>query len=135
MNVVDVIPAVIGKFTVAGSPAAIPLLREQRTFTAELTEAGIVVDNLGAQPFLPWAAFQEAVCVMIRLGGRAKRGDAMNNRLGDPALSVDSVEGHIAHVVYGKELGDAVLRRITPVACLLIWAGVCRAAPGELVLL
>ena len=47
---------------------------------------------------------------------------------------MDSVEGHIAHVVYGKQLGDRVLRRIAPVSGILIWAGICESAPGELVL-
>ena len=41
---------------------------------AELVEGGISVDNLGTQPFLPWAVFQEAICVLIRSGGRARRG-------------------------------------------------------------
>ena len=135
MDVISAINGVKRKFAIAGSPAQIPLLRGHRTFTAELTDKGITVDNLSTQPFLPWAVFQEAICVQIRCGGRAKRGDAMNHKLGEPQLSLDSIEGHIAYVVYGKQVGDTVLRRITPVACILIWAGVCKAAPGELMLL
>jgi len=135
MDIISAINGVKRKFAIAGSPAQIPLLRGHRTFTAELTDKGIKVDNLGTQPFLPWAVFQEASCVLIRCGGRAKRGDAMNHKLGEPQLSLDSIEGHIAYVVYGKQVGDTVFRRITPVACILIWAEVCKAAPGELMLL
>ena len=135
MTVITVIDIIRGKLAAAGGAAEIPLLHGQRMFTAELTDAGVFVGNLGTQPFLPWAVFQEAVCVMIRAGGSAKRGDAMNHKLGDPALSLDSVEGHIARVVYGKQFGDTIFRRITPVACILIWSGVCRAVPGELILL
>ena len=58
----------------------------------------------------------------------------MDYRLGDPGLPLDCVEGHIAHVIYGKRRGDSVFRRITPIACILIWAGVCEHARGELVL-
>jgi hypothetical protein len=134
MNVIQAVEDIKLKFVEAGSPAEIPLLKGGGSFVAELTEGGIRVSNLRNEPFLPWVVFQEAVCVLIRNNGRAMRGDAMNWRLGDERLPPDSVEGHIAHVVYGKRPGDAVFRRITPVACILIWAGICDAAPGELVL-
>jgi hypothetical protein len=133
MDVIHAVEAIKRKFTETGSPTKIPLLRGG-SFTAELTDEGVIVDNLGAQPFLPWAAFQEAICVLIRNGGRAKRGVAMESKLGEPSLPMDSVEGHVALVVYGKRGGDTVFRRITPIACILIWAGICEAAPNELVL-
>lgn len=123
------------KFSESTCPVEIPLLRGNRSFSAELVDGGIEVSNLGSQPFLPWEVFQEALCVLIRSGGRAKRGDAMNHRLGDPQLSLDSIEGHIAHIAYGKKPGDSVFRRITPIVCVLVWSGVCEAAPGEVVLL
>ena len=63
------------------------------------------------------------------------RGNAMNARVGDEDLSLHSIEGHIAHVVYGKQIGVTVFRRITPIAGILVWAGVCEAKPGELILL
>jgi hypothetical protein len=122
------------KFAESHDTAQIPLLKGGY-FTAKVTAEGIRVDNLGTQPLLPWAVFQEAVCVLMRNGGRAERGDAMGPKLGDEGLSEDSIEGHIASVVYGKRPGDSVFRRITPIACILVWAGVCRAEPGELVLL
>jgi len=126
--------AIKRKFAQSGSPARVPLLRGRRGFIAELVEGGVGVDNLPTQPFLPWAVFQETVRLLVRKGGRAKRGDAMGPRLGDVRLPMDSVEGHVARVVYGKRRGDSVFRRITPIACILIWAGVCEAAPGELIL-
>lgn len=58
----------------------------------------------------------------------------MNFKLGEAGLPLDSIEGHIARVVYGKQGGDSVFRFITPIACLLIWAGLCKAEPRELVL-
>jgi hypothetical protein len=68
-------------------------------------------------------------------GGRAQRGNAMNYKLGESGFPLDSIVGHIASIVYGSREGDSVLRRITPIACFLTWAGVCKAAPGELVLI
>ncbi|MFC2026325.1 hypothetical protein ACFLUC_03935 [Chloroflexota bacterium] len=131
----EVVTAIRSKFSVTGSPAKVPYIGRTGSFTAELTGTGIRVDNLGTQPFLPWAVFQEAINVIIRNGSRAERGNAMNYKLGESGLPLDSIEGHIAQVVYGKSEGDSVFRRITPIACILIWAGVCKAEPGELVLI
>lgn len=134
MDGITVVKAIKNRFRETGSPANIPLQKGGGTFLAELRSDGVLVNNLGNQSFLPWLVFQEAICVLIRNGGRAARGNAMNAKLGDEALPLDSIEGHIAQVVYGKNIGESVFRRITPIAGILIWAGVCRTAPGELVL-
>lgn len=105
------------------------------SFKANLINGGIEVDNLGTQGFLHWTVFREAVCVMQRHVGRARIGDASNARLGDPVLPLNSIEGHIAHVVYGRGLGDPVFARAIPVAAILIWAGVCRKEGDFVVLL
>lgn len=130
----DIVQRIRNKFNVTESPATIPLLKGS-TFSAKLVDGGVEVDNLGAQPFLSWSVFQEAVCVMSQGDGSAKRGGAMTSRLGDPKLSLDSIEGHIARVVYGKQIGDTVFRRITPIACILVWAEICESKPNELILL
>jgi len=71
----DVVTAIRSKFAETGSPAKVPYIRGTGAFSAELTGTGIKVDNLGTQPFLPWAVFQEAIYVLIRNGGRAERGN------------------------------------------------------------
>ena len=134
LRVIDVVPEIKQKFLDQGGQAILPLQRGSY-FSAKLAEGGIEVDNLGNQPYLLWCAFQEAVCVLIRNQEVAKRGDAMNSRLGDEELLLDSIEGHIAWVVYGKQVSDSVFRRITPIACILKWAGICKSEPGKLILL
>ena len=37
-------------------------------------------------------------------------------------LPLDFVEGLIAHTIYGKEPGDSVFRRVSPVSANLTWA-------------
>ena len=133
MDIIVAIEIIRQKLEEAGGTVQIPKLKEG-DFTAKLVNGGVEVDNLGNQPFLPWPVFQEALCLLIRNEGRAERGDAMNARLGDSNLSLDTIEGHIAQVVYGKRLGDSVFRRITPISCILIWAGLCEAEPNELLL-
>ncbi len=109
------------------------------TFRATLTDQGVMVSNLGNQPFLPIEVFNAVEELLNRSPNRqAVRGMVMKNkvsiRLGDPELPLDSVEGCIAKNVYEKITGESVFRRITPVACLLVWAGVCRNANGVLIL-
>lgn len=111
----------------------IPLLKGGQHFVASVTEEGINVSNLGNQPLLPWEVFIETINLLERKGGKAERGN-YTAKLGKDNLPLDSVEGHIAHVVYGKKIGDSVFRRITPVACILIWAGLCYHNAGHLVL-
>ncbi len=132
-NVSNVVGAIRCKFAESGNLTDIPNLRGG-TFKAKLAEEGIEVDNLGSQPFLPWAAFQAAVSILIKNGGRAKRGNAMGSRLGEPDVQINSVEGYVTQMVYGKRVGETVFRRITPIASILIWAGICEHAPNELVL-
>lgn len=129
----DAVEAIKAKFAEEGSPAAVPFLK-RGSFEAKLSWRGVRVSNLGTQPLLPWQVFEETCALLVRSGGSALRGNAMNCRLGDPGLPLDSVEGHIAHMVYEKRKGASIFRRIVPIACILIWAGVCEAAPGKLVL-
>ena len=75
-------------------------------------KGGINVDNLGIQPFLPWEVFQEANCVLLRSVGVEKRRDAMANKLSELGLSLGSIKGNIARVVYGKKPGDTIFRRV-----------------------
>jgi hypothetical protein len=122
-----------GKFKEIGRVVSIPK-QKGGSFSVELAEDGVNVDNLGSQPFLPWVVFEEAVWVMRLNGGRAQFGKAMSVRLGEPDLPYDSIEGHIASQVYGKRHGDSVFRRIVPISNILIWSGICKTVTGELIL-
>jgi hypothetical protein len=135
MGALEAIDLIKKRFAETGNTAQIPMAKGGRAFSARISADGIYVDNLGAQPFLPWAVFTETIFLLESDNGRVKKGNAMQFRLGEPGLSADSLEGHIAHKVYQKELGDSVFRRITPIAGILIWAGICTSEPGELILL
>ena len=123
------------KFSETGSNTINIPKQRGGSFKATITENGIEVNNLGAQPFLPWRVFEEAVTLMDMNGGKASLGKAMSARLGQPDLPFDSIEGHIASQVYERKAEDWVFRRIVPVSNILIWAGICKAARGGLILL
>jgi endonuclease III len=130
---ISAIQAIKLRFGTVSRRIEIPLQKSQ-SFVASMTVAGVIVDDLGSQSLLPWIVFEEVVNILNIKGGHAKRGDAMNSRLGDEGLPLDSIEGHIAHVVYGKQIGDSVFRRISPIAAILVWAGICEDEPGELII-
>jgi hypothetical protein len=101
--------------------------------TADNYVIGVNVDNLGNQPFLSIDVFVAVISLLNLSPNRmAEKGSAMNGTLGSDELPVDSVEGHVAKVVYGVEVGGVVFRRITPIVNILIVAGVCENDPGSL---
>jgi len=105
-------------------------------FTAELANGydGINVTNLGNQPFLSWDVFRVAIELLNKLGGTAIRGNAMNYRLGEQGLPLNSVEGYIANKIYRKNEGDSVFKRISPVANILVHVDICRHGNRVLIL-
>ena len=105
------------------------------TFKARATEAGVHVDCLGSSAVIDWRVFDEVENLLETSPSRsAIRGSAMNARLGDKNLPLDSVEGQIT-IFYGRKVGQTVFRRISPVSNLLVWAGVCKHSRGSLILL
>ena len=133
MDIISGIQIIKQKLERTGGEADIPKLKGGY-FKAKIVEGGIEVDNLGNSPFLSWAVFQEAICLLIRNNGHATRGDAMAAKLGDPELTTDTIEGHVAQVVYGKQIGESIFRRITPISCILAWAGLCEHENGALII-
>ena len=103
-------------------------------FSARETTEGIMVDNLGFYPFLPWTVFVEVINFLIGRNGRAEKGFSMSARLGDEGLSLETVEGHLAHVIYDKKEREIVFRRVSSISAILVWAGVCNATTEELIL-
>ena len=94
---------------------------------------GVDVSNLGNSPFLPIEAFAVVISLLsLCHDKKADKGKAMNFKLGDEGLRIDSIEGHIASVIYGKTNGESVFRRITPISRILELAGVCENGRGYL---
>lgn len=92
---------------------------------------GVDVSNLRSYSFIPIEVFAVTLSLLYLCENHiAKNGNAMKGKLGDPDLPLNSVEGHIASVMYGKKNGDSVFRRITPVSKILEWAGVCEIGKG-----
>ena len=130
---IRVINRLMVSFQALGRVMIIPMQNED-TFSAVMVDGGVIVSNLGNQPFLPWEVFTETVSLLIREGGSADKGNVMGHRFGSDELPVNSVEGHVARAVFGKRNGDSVFRRISPIANILVWSGICVNEPGKLAL-
>ncbi len=130
-----VITKIKNQFDKKGNPAKIPLMNGKNFFEARFEEDGIYVDNLKNQPFLSWKTFSEAINCLKENGGQVKKGNAINSRLGDSNLDLNTMEGYIASKVYGCKIGDNVFRRITPIASILAWAEICENTRGQILLL
>jgi hypothetical protein len=133
MNEYDAISIITKKLVEVGGKSSIPLLKGDSSFEATYESNGVYVDNLGTLPFLPWSVFAEVIKLLNEKDGQVLKGDSMNYKLGDPGLPLDSIEGRIAQVVYEKQIGDSVFRRITPITCILVWCGICTSERGKLI--
>lgn len=96
---------------------------------------GVDVGNLGdAYPFIPIEVFVVVISLLdLAPDNFAINGNVMKKsiRLGDPELPLNSIEGHVAKIVYGRQVGESVFRRITPISKILKWAGVCKIERGR----
>ncbi|MBV7506771.1 hypothetical protein KW850_16015 [Bacillus sp. sid0103] len=135
MTEINILENIKEKFKQSSNSVEIPLFKGQKTFQATLNDHGIRVSNQSSQPLLSWAVFEETIGLLKEKNGSALKGDAMKYKLGESGLPIDSIEGRIAFKVYGKQLGQNVFRRITPIVCILVWAGICVNERGKLVFL
>ncbi|MDD4332034.1 MAG: hypothetical protein PHU28_06910 [Methanosarcinaceae archaeon] len=130
----DFVVAKIKKqFFKKGNPAKVPLINRARFFEAKADMDGIYVDSLDKNSFFPWKTFEEAFDFIQKKGGSVKAGNPKTTKLGEPGFELDTLEGHLAQKVYGCSEGERVFRGISLIACILIWAGLCRKEKGEFV--
>jgi hypothetical protein len=122
------------KLNESGGRASIPL------FSGELCDIfynsngkGLISPKIPPANQLIWEAFDAAVEVVIKNGGKAMKGKARSGaKLGSDGLSLDSVEGYIAHKVHGVQIGETAFGPGFVIAAVLDWAGICNNERGYL---
>lgn len=95
---------------------------------------GVNVNNLGENNgFLPMDVFVATLSLLyLSPNHRADKGSAQAAPLGQPRMELNTIEGHVAHLVFGTPHGNYALQRITPISRILEWAGVCENGRGYL---
>lgn len=56
----------------------------------------------------------------------------MKAKLGEPELTLDTVEGYVAFHAFGVKKGESTIRTISALAAILEWAGICENGYGYL---
>lgn len=111
--------------TIQGLPCEICAQPDGISFTS---------DKLPIHPPYRYTVFDVIVDLLLANGGRAKKGNGRNYKLGEPPCSETTVVGAIAKNYAGKSAGDSVFDPVFVLAAVLDWAGIAANQRGELVL-
>jgi len=102
-------------------------------FTARLVDDGIDVDDLGDQSFLRGKSLRKrSIYSLERRTSRARRCHDVQAWESRSAIGFD--RRAYCTCAVRKQEGDSIFRRISLYAAILVWAGLCDTAPGELIL-
>lgn len=93
-----------------------------------------VSKKLPIKPPYEYTVFDTIVDVMLANGGRARKGNGRNYKLGHPECDENTVVGAIAKNYAGKTEGESVYDPVFVLAAVLEWAGIAHNERGELVL-
>lgn len=93
-----------------------------------------VSDKLPIKPNYEYTVFDVIVELLVTNGGRAKKGNGRNYKLGHPNCDEHTVVGAVAINYAGKIVGDSVFDPVFVLAAVLEWAGIAHNGRGELVL-
>ena len=111
-------------YTARGLPCEVWMNADGKTFTS---------DKLPIKPPYAYRIFDVVVDLLISQGGRAKKGNGRNYRLGESSCDHTTVVGAVA-LERGNQIGDSVFDPVFVLAAILEWAGIAHNERGELVL-
>ena len=111
-------------FTARGLPCEIYAEPDGITFTS---------DKLPVKPAYDYEVFDDIVELLVKQGGRAKKGNGRNYKLGEPGCEENTVVGVVA-IHRGRKAGDSVFDPVFVLAAVLEWAGIVINGRGELIL-
>lgn len=90
-------------------------------------------DKLPIKPSYEYSVFNVIVDLLLANGGKAKKGNGRNSKLGQPNCDEKTVVGAVA-ISRGYRPGDSVFDPVFVLAAVLEWAGIAHNQRGELVL-
>ncbi len=111
-------------YTARGLPCEIYAEPDGTTFTS---------DKLPIKPAYDYTVFDDIVELLAKQGGRARKGNGRNYKLGEPGCEENTVVGTIA-IHRGQTIGESVFDPVFVMAAILEWAGIAMNGRGELIL-
>ena len=111
-------------YTARGLPCEIYAEADGKTFTS---------DKLPIKPAYEYTVFDVIVGLLREQGGRARKGNGRNFKLGDPGCEETTVVGAIAKY-RGRKVGESGFDPVFVMAAVLEWAGIAQNGRGELIL-
>lgn len=122
------------KLNASGARATIPLYSgDSCDIGYDTNGRGLISPKIPPANQLTWEAFDAAVAVVIKNGGKAAKGKARSGaKLGSDDLSLDSVEGYIANKVHGVQIGETAFGPGFVIAAVLDWTEICNNERGYL---
>ena len=101
---------------------------------ADVDGKSFVSNKLPIKPNYEYTVFDVVVDVLLANGGRARKGNGRNYKLGNPECDENTVVGAVAKNYSGKKDGESVYDPVFVLAAVLEWAGIIHNERGELVL-
>lgn len=111
-------------YTARGLPCEVYAEPDGRTFASDKLPVAVNYD---------YTVFDDIVELLIQQGGRARKGNGRNYKLGEPGCEENTVVGTIA-LHCGRKPGDSVFDPVFVMAAILEWAGIAENGRGELIL-
>ena len=79
-------------------------------------------DKLPKLPKVEYGIFDTVADALVALGGKARKGNGRNYKVGDPECSEETVAGIIAMRYFGKRIGESTLDPVFVIAAIMEWA-------------
>lgn len=111
--------------TARGLPCEIKLASDGVSFLS---------NKLPLNPPYRFEVFDVIVNLLVSQGGRARKGNGRNSKLGEPNCDDTTVVGTIGYNYAHKKTGTSVFDPVFVLAAILEWAGIANNERGELVL-
>lgn len=111
-------------YTARGLPCEVWMNADGTTFTS---------DKLPIKPSYAYHTFDVIVDLLLSQGGRARKGNGRNYKLGESNCDKTTVVGAVA-LDRGYTVGNSVFDPVFVLAAILEWAGIAHNERGELVL-
>ena len=99
-----------------------------------LDGSSFLCNKLRINPPYRYEVFDVIVNLLISQGGRARKGNGRNFKLGEPNCDETTVVGAIGYNYAHKKTGTSVFDPVFALAAILEWAGIANNERGELVL-